>query len=238
MARVAARRAREAAEEARQTARREIEREEAIEIQQNPFNGVHPMVRCDLCGVLPICGIRQKCDICPDFDVCGDCFEIAIQSGPGSHEHCCQDFTKMRREAPNLLRANTSSGGYRTYQGGGTTRGASTRGGDSDEEDTSDSESVSGEGKLAESCSGVKGGDTSLPASKSSNAEALDTVFKGMNMTSTTPRRECAVCMERRERGESTRRHDNTPHDMTQNNTTQHDTTRYDTTRRATTHAP
>ena len=135
MARVAARRDREAAAEARQAARREIERQQAIELQQNPFNGVHPSVRCDLCGVKPIRGIRQKCDICPDFDVCGDCFEIAIQSGPGSHEHCCQDFTKMRREAPNLLRANTSSGGYRT-RGGGTTRGASTRGGDSDEENT------------------------------------------------------------------------------------------------------
>lgn len=30
-------------------------------------------VRCDICGVYPIVGIRYKCGVCPIFDLCEPC---------------------------------------------------------------------------------------------------------------------------------------------------------------------
>lgn len=128
----AARKARQTARrQTQETARREIEREDAREIEQNPFYGIHPGIRCDLCGQNNIYGVRQKCDICDDFDVCGECFEIALKSGPGSHEHSWHDFTKMRRKAAPVTRTLANRGG--TTRGMGATRGGSTRGGDSDD---------------------------------------------------------------------------------------------------------
>ena len=37
-------------------------------------NQDHKSVRCDLCSISPIRGVRLKCDICHEFDVCLECY--------------------------------------------------------------------------------------------------------------------------------------------------------------------
>lgn len=41
---------------------------------------IHPGVRCDMCAVMPIVGVRYTCTVCPDFDLCEEC-ELAQREG-------------------------------------------------------------------------------------------------------------------------------------------------------------
>jgi len=38
-----------------------------------PAQAAHPGVSCDVCGTVPILGVRHKCASCPDWDCCSVC---------------------------------------------------------------------------------------------------------------------------------------------------------------------
>lgn len=53
--------------------------------------GTHEGIRCRICGITPIVGVRYQCSVCTDFNVCGKCEEIV------PHQHF---FIKLRGQKP------------------------------------------------------------------------------------------------------------------------------------------
>ena len=52
---------------------------------------IHPGIKCNRCGMLPITGLRYKCSICKDYNLCNICEEI--NSEINTHPH---NFIKIR----------------------------------------------------------------------------------------------------------------------------------------------
>lgn len=50
-----------------------------------PNNFVHHGVRCDGCGIYPICGMRYKCWCCDDYDLCQNCIRDAKAIHDANH---------------------------------------------------------------------------------------------------------------------------------------------------------
>jgi len=48
--------------------------------RRDPVNNVHSNIRCDICNVYPIVGVRFQCTVCNDFDLCAEC-----EAKSGSH---------------------------------------------------------------------------------------------------------------------------------------------------------
>jgi len=47
----------------------------------------HYFVRCDVCGVPRIEGLRRECTTCPHFNVCDACWRFAAHEFPHWHSH-------------------------------------------------------------------------------------------------------------------------------------------------------
>jgi len=48
--------------------------------KRDPVSNVHTNIRCDVCNISPIVGVRYQCTVCSDFDLCASC-----ESKPASH---------------------------------------------------------------------------------------------------------------------------------------------------------
>ena len=54
---------------------------------------IHPGIKCNRCGMLPIIGLRYECSICKDYNLCNICEEI--NSKIKTHPH---NFIKIRNK--------------------------------------------------------------------------------------------------------------------------------------------
>ncbi len=85
---------------------------------------VHQNVTCDMCGIMPIIGMRFKCSVRNDFDLCEKCEKIEIQPFPmikiyHPEQNPAGIFVALRDDRPEREHRGRGPGGSRLGGRGG-----------------------------------------------------------------------------------------------------------------------